>query len=197
MMGKHVSREHFQPRACSGKKENLKHTVFIDVDDQVDDVDVDVTIIDYEEFMSKLHGSSAPSTDRVCTPQSVISIDDDDSDDESDDAEIPGVVAGGVGELDSDACSSERSSPDPSGMRNSVHVDVDDDSGVCEKVTESDKLKSRKASSANGIGGCRHGIDWGDSESSESDCSDCELMDREQWEKISLKRKRSAFNDQF
>ncbi|KAG5059640.1 hypothetical protein JHK87_000669 [Glycine soja] len=195
-MGKHVSREHFQPRACSGKKENLKHTVFIDVDDQVDDVDVDVTIIDYEEFMSKLHGSSAPSTDRVCTPQSVISIDDDDSDDESDDAEIPGVVAGGVGELDSDACSSERSSPDPSGMRNSVHVDVDDDSGVCEKVTESDKLKSRKASSANGIGGCRHGIDWGDSESSESDCSDCELMDREQWEKISLKRKRSAFNDQ-
>ena len=87
-MGKRVSREHFQPRPCSGKTENLKNTVFIDVDDQVDDVDV--VIIDYKEFMSKSHGSGASSRDRVCTPQSVISIDDDD-DEESDDAEFPGV----------------------------------------------------------------------------------------------------------
>ncbi|KAL5123434.1 hypothetical protein HKD37_02G004025 [Glycine soja] len=192
MMGKRVSREHFQPRPCSGKTENLKNTVFIDVDDQVDDVDV--VIIDYKEFMSKSHGSGASSRDRVCTPQSVISIDDDD-DEESDDAEFPGGVAGGVGELDSDACSSKRSPPDPSGLRNSVHIDVVDDSGVCGKESESDELKCRKACSTNGTGGCRYGVDWGDSES-ESDCSDCELMDREQWEKISLKRKRSVFNDQ-
>ncbi|RDX74612.1 hypothetical protein CR513_45624, partial [Mucuna pruriens] len=193
MMGKGVSREHFQPKTCSGKKENFKNIVFIDVDsDQVDDV----VIIDFPEFISKSHGSGGPSRDRVYTPQSVISIDDDDDDDEeSDDAGIPEIVAGGVGELDSDASSSKRFSPDSSGLRNSIHIDVDD-SDVCEKESESDVLKSRKASSTNGTGRNRYGLDGSESESSETDCSDCELMDREQWEKVSLKRKRCVFSDQ-
>ncbi|ESW25468.1 hypothetical protein PHAVU_003G038600 [Phaseolus vulgaris] len=200
MTGKDVSREHFQPRTCSGKKEDFKKIVFIDVDsDQVDEV----VIIDYPEFMSKSHGSGAPSRDRVFTPQSVISIDDDD-DDESDDAEIPGVVAGSVGELDSDASSSKssspdsskRSSPDSSGVRDSIHIDVDE-SGVCEKESECDGLKNRKAGpAAEGTGRNRYGLDGSESESSDSDCSDCELMDREQWEKISVKRKRTGFDDQ-
>ncbi|KAK7348806.1 hypothetical protein VNO80_23500 [Phaseolus coccineus] len=144
--------------------------------------------------MSKSHGSGAPSRDRVSTPQSVISIDDDD-DEESDDAEIPGVVAGNVGELDSDASSSKRSSPDSSGVRDSIHIDVDE-SGVCEKESESDGLKNRKAAPAEGTGRNRYGLDGSESDSSDSDCSDCELMDREQWEKISLKRKRTGFDDQ-
>jgi len=191
MTGKGVSREHFQPKTCSWKREDFKKIVFIDVDsDQVDEV----VIIDYPEFMSKSHGSGAPSRDRVCTPQSVISIDDDD-DEESDDAEIPGVVAGSVGELDSDASSSKRSSPDTSGVRDSNHIDVDE-SGVCEKDSEYDGQKDRKAGPAEGTGRNRYGLDGFESESSDSDCSDCELMDREQWEKISVKRKRNGFNDQ-
>lgn len=194
MVGKGVSREHFQPKTCSGKKENFKNIVFIDVDsDQVDDV---VIIDDSPGFKSKSHGFGGPSREKVYTPQSVISIDDDDDDDyeESDDVEIPGIVAGSVGESDSDACSSKSFSPESSGVRNYVHIDVDG-SGVCEKESESDMRKSRKASSAKGTGRNRHGLDGFESESSESDCSDCELMDREQWEKVSLKRKRCVFND--
>ncbi|XP_027361184.1 uncharacterized protein LOC113869179 isoform X2 [Abrus precatorius] len=189
-MGKGVSREHFQPKTCSGKKDNFKNIVFIDVDsDQVDDV----VIIDFPEFMSKLHGSGAPSRDRVFTPQSVISIDDDD-DEESDDVERPGIVGEGVGELDSDASSSKRFSPESSGMRNSVHINVDN--SVCEKDFGSNRQKSRKACFAKDTGRNHFGLDGCESKSSESDCSDCELMEREQWEKISLKRKRSVFNDQ-
>ncbi|KOM45827.1 hypothetical protein LR48_Vigan06g113300 [Vigna angularis] len=191
MTGKGVSREHFQPKTCSGKREDFRKIVFIDVDsDQVDEV----VIIDYPEFMSKSHGSGAPSRDRVCTPQSVISIDDDD-DEESDDAEIPGVVAGGVGELDSDASSTKMSSPDSSAVRNSIDIDVDEN-GVREKESEFDGVKIPKAGPGEGTSRNRYGLDGSESESSDSDCSDCELMDREQWEKISVKRKRTGFNDQ-
>ncbi|XP_014523557.1 uncharacterized protein LOC106779861 [Vigna radiata var. radiata] len=191
MTGKGVSREHFQPKTCSGKREDVRKIVFIDVDsDQVDEV----VIIDYPEFMSKSHGSGAPSRDRVCTPQSVISIDDDD-DEESDDAEIPGVVAGGVGELDSDASSTKMSSPDSSAVRDSIDIDVDEN-GVREKESEFDGVKNRKAGPGEGTSRNRYGLDGSESESSDSDCSDCELMDREQWEKISVKRKRTGFNDQ-
>ncbi|KAK7307031.1 hypothetical protein VNO77_39731 [Canavalia gladiata] len=190
-MGKGVSRERFQPKTCSGKKENLKNIVYIDVDsDQIDDV----VIIDFAEYMSKLHGSGASSRDRVCTPKSVISIDDDE-DEESDDVEHPGIVAEDVGELDSDASSSKRFSPDSSGVRNSVHIDVDS-GGVREKDSGSNAGKSRKACSVNITSRNRYGLDGFESESSESDCSDCELVGREQWEKISVKRKRSMFNDQ-
>ncbi|KAL2349104.1 hypothetical protein Fmac_003104 [Flemingia macrophylla] len=193
MMGKGVSREGFQPRSCSGKKENLKNVVYIDDDN--DPVD-DVVIIDFLEFMSRSHGCGATSRDRVYTPQSVISIDDDDDvDEESDDAEVAGTVAGVVGDLDSDASSSKRLSPDPSGQGDCIHIDVDD-IGVCEKESESEVLKGRKGSSANGIGRNRYGLDGSESESWESDCSDCELMDREQWEKIPPKRKHCRFNDQ-
>ncbi|KAK7407452.1 hypothetical protein VNO78_09392 [Psophocarpus tetragonolobus] len=192
MMGKSVTRECFRPRACSGKQENLNNVVVIDEDsDQVDDV----VIIDSSEFLFKSHRTGVASRERVRTPQSVISIDDDDDDEESDDAEIPGNVAGGVGEFDSDACSSKRPSPDLRSVRNSVHADVGD-SGVYKKDSESDVLKSRRASSAKGTGRNCYGLDCSESESSDGDCSDCELMDREQWEKVSLKRKHSLFSDQ-
>jgi len=191
MTGKGVSREHFQPKTCSGKREDFRKIVFIDVDsDQADEV----VIIDYPEFISKSHVSGAPSRERVCTPQSVISIDDDD-DEESDDAEIAGVVAGGVADLDSDASSSKRSSPDSSGVRDSIDIDVDEN-GVREKESEFDGLKNRKAGPGEGTSRNRYGLDGSESESSDSDCSDCELMDREQWEKMSIKRKRTGFNDQ-
>ncbi|KAK7309908.1 hypothetical protein RJT34_07022 [Clitoria ternatea] len=189
MMGKGVSRERFQPKTCSGKKRDLKNIVFIDVDsDQVDDV----VIIDFPEFMSKLHGSGSSNRERVSTPQSVISIDDDD-DEESDDAGHPGTVPEGFVESDSDASSSKRFSSDKSGGTNCVHIDVDD-SGVCEKDFVSDVEKRREACSAKGTSRNCYGL-GGYFESSDSECSDCELMEREQWEKSSAKRKHGTFND--
>ncbi|XP_061337243.1 uncharacterized protein LOC133284264 isoform X2 [Gastrolobium bilobum] len=195
-MGKRVLRENFQPQTCSGKrakktvqgKGNLKNTVFIDVDSYQGD---DVIIIDLSEFGPQFHGSSVPSRDRTYTPQRVISIDDDDDDaddesgddDESDAATHRGIISEGVGDLDSDASSSIKLSPAPSCMQNSVHVDVDDG-----HVNEKDSTKD--------TGRNRYGLDGSESESPESDCSDCELMDREQWEKVLFERKHHVFNDQ-
>ncbi|KAK7275022.1 hypothetical protein RIF29_16128 [Crotalaria pallida] len=207
MIGKGVFRENFQPQTCSRKKaprtdqENgkLKKVITIDLDS--DDVD-DVVILEFDEFFQQnLPGSSVPSKERVCTPQSVISIDDDDDDDddddESDDADHTGNIAEGVGESDSDSTSSKRFSPTPICMQNCVHIDVDD-SHVCEKDFVSNKEKNKQTCSAKATGRNRYGLDRSESESSESDCSDCEVVDvREQWERASVKRKRHVFNDQF
>ena len=195
MIGKGVFRENFQPQSCSGRKApktgqmkgNFENIVIIDTDsDQVDDV----VIIDLDEFVhQKSHGSSVPSRDRTCTHQSVISVDDDD---ESDD---DGIIAEGVGELDSDASSSKRVPPAPSRMQNSVHIDVDD-SQVYKKDFASNTQKSRETCTAKATGRNRYGLDGSETESSESDCSDCEVLEVcEQWEKASVKRKRHVFND--
>lgn len=201
MLGKGVSREHFQPRTCSGKKKpktgqvegKLKNIVYIDVEsDQVDDC----VIIDYPEFVSqqKSLGSSGPSR----TTQSVISIDDDDDDDddESDDRDNPGVDAEGVGELDSDASSSQRPSSASGCMKKSTHVGVDDcDVSKKDSVSRMEKGKETCSASVKAADRNRYGLF--ESESSDSDCSDCEVMEHEQWEKVSAKRKRHVFNDQF
>lgn len=200
MIGKGIFRENFQPQTCSGKKAprtsqvkgNFKKGIPIDIDsDEVDDV----VILDLHEFLEQtLHGSSVPSRDRVRTPQSVISIDDDD--DESDDADHPENIAEGAGESDSDASSSKRFTAAPSRMQNFVHIDVED-SHVYEKDFVSNIQKSRQTCSAKATGRNCYGLDRSESESSESDCSDCELLEvREQWEKASIKRKRHVFNDQ-
>ncbi|XP_054809693.1 uncharacterized protein LOC129311413 [Prosopis cineraria] len=190
MIGKGVLGERFQPRTCSGSnapktgqaKGNSKNVV-IDIDgDQVDEV----VIIDFPEYMQqKLHGSSSQSRDRKYPLQSVISIDDD----ESDEAEHTEIIAEGGGELDSDASSSKRFSPAPGFMGNSVHIDVDD-------CPSSELPESRKTSSARAADRNRYGLDTSESESSESDCSDCELIEVcEQWEKASIKRRHHIFND--
>ncbi|WVY98469.1 hypothetical protein V8G54_030620 [Vigna mungo] len=87
------------------------------------------------------------------------------------------------------------SSPDSSVVRDSIDIDVDEN-GVREKESELDGVKNRKARSGEDTLRNRYGLDGSESESSDSDCSDCELMDREQWENISVKRKRTGFNDQ-
>uniref|UniRef100_A0A2K3LJR8 Dentin sialophosphoprotein n=1 Tax=Trifolium pratense TaxID=57577 RepID=A0A2K3LJR8_TRIPR len=180
MLGKGVSREYFQPRTCStGKnasktgqaKRDLENIVYIDLDsDQFDDVE----IIDCPEaVLEKLRGFSGPSKDRTSTPQSVISIDDDD-DDESDDVDHSGIDVDGVGEFDSDASSNKRFST-PSSVRNSVHADVDDCDVYVSKRHKSTGFYSNH---------------W----NRDGDCSDCEVIKREQWEKVSAKRNRNENN---
>ncbi|CAL5189238.1 unnamed protein product [Lathyrus oleraceus] len=209
MLGKSISKEHFQPRTCSGKKPlktgqakgNLEDIVFIDLDsDQFDDVE----IIDCPEVVTqKLHGSSGPSRgDRTTTPQSVISINDDDDDDESDDMYDPEIFVDGVGELDSDASSNKRFYTASSSMQHSVVVDVDD-CDVGEKDSVSRRQRSNKAFVSNGkkrkevftpkpAERNRYGLFESETD---SDCSDCEVIKREQWEKVSAKRKCRVFNE--
>ncbi|CAL0318176.1 unnamed protein product [Lupinus luteus] len=199
MIGKGAVRENFQPQSCSRKKSprtnqvkgKLGNVSTINLDNDDDD---DVVILEFSDFLQQsVHGSGEPSKERVCTPQSVISIDDDD--DESDDAINPGNIAEGVGESDSDASSSKRFYPDPSRKQKFVHVDVDG-SHVNEK--ESKKQKNRQTCSAKAATRNRYGLDGSESESSQSDCSDCEVMEvRELWEMASVKRKWRSFNDQF
>ncbi|OIW21620.1 hypothetical protein TanjilG_06770 [Lupinus angustifolius] len=197
MIGKGVLRKNFQPRSCSEKKVlrtnqtngKFKNVITIDIDN--DDVD-DVVILEFHDCRQRsFHGSSVPSKEGVCTPQSVISIDDDD--DESDDADHTGNIADRFGESDSDASSSKRFSPSPSRMQ--IHIDVDD-SHVNEK--KSNKHKIRQTCSAKTAARNRYGLDSSESESSKSDCSDCEVIEVcDLWEKASVKRKRRWFNDQF
>ncbi|KAF1863492.1 hypothetical protein Lal_00030526 [Lupinus albus] len=198
MIGKGVLRENFQPQSCSEKKVprtnqgkgKLKNVITIDIDN--DDVD-DVVILEFHDCQQRsFHGNNVPSKERVCTPQSVISIDDDD---ESDDADHTGYVADSFGESDSDTSSSKRFSPSSSRMQNFVHIDVDD-SHVNGK--KSNEQKNRQPCSAKTAARNRYGLDSSESESSKSDCSDCEVIEVcELWEKASVKRKRRWFNDQF
>ncbi|XP_045830797.1 uncharacterized protein LOC123922095 [Trifolium pratense] len=172
MFGKGVSREYFQPRACSMGKNAFKtgqakeNIVYIDLDcDQFDHVE----IIDCPDaVLQKLRHFSRPSKDKTSTPRSVIiSIDDDDDDDESDDVD-------GVGEFDGDASSNKRFST-PSSVRNYVHVDVDDYDVYVSKRHKSTGFYSNH---------------W----NRDGDCSDCEVIKREQWEKVSAKRNRNENN---
>ncbi|CAJ2671176.1 unnamed protein product [Trifolium pratense] len=193
MLGKGVSREHFQPRTCSTRKNtsktgraklDLENIVYIDLDcDQFDDVE----IIDCPDaVLQNLCGFSGPIRDRTSTPHSVISINDDDVD-------HSGIDVDGVGELDSDASSNKRFST-TSSVRNSVHVDVDD-CDVYEKDSVSKRQKSKEVFSSRTALRNRYGLYGSEIESSDSDCSDCEVIKREQWEKVSAKRKGRVFNE--
>ncbi|KAI4357969.1 hypothetical protein L6164_001881 [Bauhinia variegata] len=184
MIGKGVSRECFQPQICSGRmrpktsnvKGNCRNVVYIDIDIDSDQLD-DVVIIDYPEFMKqKSHGSSGKRP-----IESVISIDDDENDN------FPGTFAEGGGELDSDASSSKAHFP---ASTSGCHVN---DKSSSSKLPKCEQTCSAKAAQRN-----RYGLNnESESASSDSDCSDCELMEaREQWEKASVKRKRHAFNGQ-
>ncbi|CAN7129841.1 unnamed protein product [Brassica rapa subsp. narinosa] len=148
---------------------------FIVVDDD------EVIILDFPESSKK---GKAPETSRARGEpvlQRVISIDDDDEDD--DDTE----------NVHKDGSSSSR-------MHTSVEVDGDDDD--CQFVQEKCAATFRftKCNQATmPSSGTRFGLD-SDSESdlSESDCSDCEILEgsqgevREQWEKAFLEKMKKA-----
>ncbi|KAJ7953945.1 DnaJ domain containing protein [Quillaja saponaria] len=196
MIGKGVLREQFQPRACSGKKTSrssqvkwdCENVVFIDVDsDSLDDV----VIIDVPESVCS---SSVPRKGTRGPFPGVISIDDDVD---------PRVIAESGGELDSDASTSKSCSTASDYMHNPEQLDDDDCCVVYERKSAFKFQKSRQTCSKNASGRNCFGFDLQpEIGSSESDCSDCEIIEgsfkksREQWEKASLKRKYHAFNVQ-
>ncbi|KAF7827944.1 DnaJ domain containing protein [Senna tora] len=198
MIGKGFLRKHFQPETHSGKtipesdqvKGNCINAVLIDIDD---DQVSEVIIIDEPEFFhEKSHCSSVPSRDRKFLHQSVISIDDDE-DDDNNHAYHPGNIAEGGQELDSDASSNIRFSS-PSGYKqNCGQINIDDVHVTKEKVSESNLPNGRHTFPTEAADGNHCGLDG----SSESDCSDCELMEaREEWEKAWFKRKCRVAKDQ-
>lgn len=203
MGGKGVSRGHSQPGTSSWKKRlksgetkgNLDDVVLIDVDS---DLSSNVIIIDDPEPIQQgLRGSSVQRKRRKFPLEGIISIDDD----ESDIMDHPGISDKGSGDLDSDATSSKRCCPASKNMRNTVDLDVDECWVVHEtrssfKLSKCKQTYSEKAASRN-----RYGLDSeSGSGSSESDCSDCELMEgsfgklHERWEEASLKRKHDLPN---
>lgn len=202
MSGKGVFRGHSQAETSYGKKRSKSGKTKGNLDDDDDDVvliDVDsdlssnVIIIDVPKHVRQsLKCSSANRKGAKFPHQGVISIDDD----ESDVMDHPGIGEKGCGELDSDATSSKRSFPSSNRMQNSVDVDGDECCFVHEKrssfkLSKCNQAYSGKAPSRNcyGLGS------ESESASSDSDCSECELMEgsfgklHEQWKKASLKRK--------
>ncbi|KAG6712792.1 hypothetical protein I3842_05G119500 [Carya illinoinensis] len=205
MRGKGVSRGHSQAGTSGNKRlksGNGKGTpddvVLIDVDSGMS---CNVVIIDVPEppIKRRLRGSSVQRKAKKSHHQDVISLDDD----ESDVLDHPGLGDKGGGELDSDATSSKRSCPTSKNMQNSVDVDGDECSVVDEKRYSFRLSKCKQTYSDKAACGNRYGLYLeSESGSSESDCSDSELMEgsfgklHEQWKKASLKRKRDLHNSQ-
>lgn len=205
MGGKGVSRGHSQPGTSSGKKRlksgetkgNFDDVVLIDVDS---DLSSNVIIIDVPEpIQQRLRGSNVQRKGRKFPLEGIISIDDD----ESDIMDHPGISDKGGGDLDSDATSSKRCCPASKNMRNTVDLDGDECWVVHEKISSFKLSKCKKTYSEKATSRNRYGLDSeSESGSSDSDCSDCELMEgsfgklHEQWKKASLKKKHDLPNGQ-
>ncbi|KAB1206569.1 hypothetical protein CJ030_MR7G015964 [Morella rubra] len=211
MRGTGLARGHSHPGTSSGYKRsksgNMKGTlddvVLIDVDS---DVSSNVVVIDVPQppIKRKLRGSNELRKQQKFPHHGVISIDDD----ESDVMDCPGIGDKGGGELDSDATSSKRSCPASKSMQNSEDLDGDECWVVHEKKSSFRLSKCKQTSLDKAACRQRYGLNHeSESSSSESDCSDCEVMEgsfgklHEQWEKASLKRKldlhkgQSSLND--
>ncbi|KAL0701236.1 hypothetical protein Bca4012_057358 [Brassica carinata] len=174
-----------QIRSCSWTRMPSKRcsAEFIVVDDD------EVIILDFPESSSK---GKAPETSRTRNEpvlQRVISIDDDDDDED--------VVVDDTENVHKDGSSSSRNS-DAANLHTSVEVDDDDDCQfVQEKRAAFRFTKCNQATMPSS--GTRFGLDSeSDSDFSESDCSDCEILEgsqgevREQWEKAFLEKMKKA-----
>lgn len=187
MRGEGGLRDHSQPKTWSRKrtlngcerKRNLDNVVLIDVDSERLD---NVIIIDVPESLRhKIGGSSAPRKGKKFQFRGIISIDDDED--------------VGCSEMDSDS-SSSKSCPAPD--HPNKFEDLGDDE--CQVVKENNyafrvskcKQASDKYPSSN-----RYGLF--ESSSSDSDGSDCEVMEgsfgklHKEWEKAYLKRKSHVY----
>ncbi|XP_043717976.1 dentin sialophosphoprotein-like [Telopea speciosissima] len=154
-------------RCKEKEKEKTDAVVYIDIDP--DDLS-DVVVIDAPgSSQLRGHGSNIFRKDKSFPSGSIISVDDGDDDDES-----PGTVRESGGDLNSDATSIRASQFEP-----------------CQ--SQSSRTYSGKTISRNRFTFSSDSED----ESSESDSSDCELMEgsfgkiRDQWEKASSKKKTS------
>lgn len=175
-------------KSCSSKR-NHDNVILIDGDDDDDDDD-DVTVIDVPESLNQeFQGSSESKEEKKFPYHDVISIDDDDDDDETDNEGNPGINEESSEELESDASSSKNHSSKAS--------DHDVISG------KSSGFNLSKCNSGRTRCGKRYGLSSeSESSSSESDFSDCELMEscsgkiRKQWEKAFQKKKCNGTNSQ-
>lgn len=196
MRRKGIFRDDFHPRACNGKRTlrgytkngNPENVVVIDLDD---DNHPDVIIIDDPD-------SSEPR-EREVPFHKVISIDDEDSE-----VDHPGVGVPCVGELDSDATSSKRSFPSPEFSGSPLDFDVDQFCTVQKEQSSSKASKCQKSYVGKTPCRNRYGLNpESEDGSSESDCSDCEVLEgsseelRKQWERTYSKQKGKSFNFRY
>lgn len=159
-------------KRCSANVEE-----FIVVDDD------EVIILDFPES-SKCKASGTSRTGKESVLQRVISIDDDDDEDHEDETEKV-----------QEAGSSSSGNPPAANLQTSAEVDNDDCQFIQEKCAtfRFSKCKQTFSTMPSGI---RFGL-GSDTESdfSESDCSDCEIIEgshreiREQWEQAAFLRK--------
>lgn len=191
MKGKGVFREHSHRRCSSGRKKVIgtpSNVTFIDLDGD------NVVIIDAtESSQQKFKSSSVLTADGKCAFQGVINIDDDEDKDVD-----PGmcVDADADGDLVSDASSTKSRFPAFKTMQNNIELDADECQVIPEKTSAFHFSKCNQTYCTNASGRNRYGLDPDfDNSLSDSDFSDCELMEdsfgkvREQWERASLKRK--------
>ena len=197
MTGEGDSGGHSQPEPCFGKKtlkrhkmkRNLNDVVFIDIDgDNLDNV---IIIDGPKSVQQNVQAPGVMRRDERIPFESIISIDDDESTDIH-----PEIIVESHGDLDSDASSSMRSCPAFKHSQKSVDLEADECQFIRErkspvKLSKCKRTYSGKAPSRNryGLGPMSEGT------SSESDFSDCELMEgsvgklREQWERAYFRRK--------
>ncbi|XP_022776701.1 uncharacterized protein LOC111318230 [Durio zibethinus] len=203
MRGKGVMGGLSQPKSCSRKKTrksgNMKgkfeNVVLIDVDG---DRCENVIIIDAPESVEEdLQGSSRSKGGKQFPSPGVISIDDDETDDMGD----PNVFVECGGDLDSDA-SSSKSCPAPDFPQKSAGLNGEECHFFREKKSAF-KLSKCKKTCTEPPCGKRFGLSPESEDSiSESDCSDCEVMEgsagklREEWEKAFQRKKYNVRNGQ-
>ncbi|KAK9116426.1 hypothetical protein Sjap_015373 [Stephania japonica] len=164
------------------RKNGAENMIFIDVDDGKDN---DVIIIDIPESSHKRSEASSGYLDcRKVLFDDIISIDDDDDGGESSEYEKTEP------NQDSDASSSKFSNPSSSQSH-----DVEE-SSIPEKYFPVKLSRCKRTYSEKELSGNCDGLSpVSGSYSSESDSSDCELMDgysgdiREQWERASIRKR--------
>lgn len=190
---------HSQPEPCFEKKtlkrhmmkRNLNDVVFIDVDG---DNFHNVIIIDGPKSVHQsVQDSGIMRRDERIPLESIISIDDDDN--ESTGIHPENSVES-RGDLDSDASSSKRSSPASNHSQKSVDLEADECQFIRERKSPVKLSKCKRTYSGKAPSRNHYGLDpMSESTSSESDFSDCELMEgsvgklRDQWEQAYLRRK--------
>ncbi|XP_048318538.2 UBA domain-containing protein 7 isoform X1 [Ziziphus jujuba] len=194
MRGKGVLKENSKLRTCSGKKTvksgqvngNSGNAIVIDLDS--DNV---FTIDGTDSLQEKFRGSSSLREGKKFSFEGVIYVDDDDENDVD-----PPVRAEDGGDLDSDATSSKSPCSVFNHRQNSVCLDCDDCQVVQEKTSAFQFSKHKGTFFVKSPSRNRYGLDpTSDSGSSDSDFSDCEIIEdslgkfREQWEKAYQKKK--------
>ncbi|KAJ4960366.1 hypothetical protein NE237_020276 [Protea cynaroides] len=181
---------HTTGRTLERCKEKVKTNAVVYIDIDTEDLS-DVVVIDApSSSQQRGHGSNVSRNEKSYPSGNIISIDDDD--------ESPGTDRKSSGDLDSDATSSRASRFEPRRSQNSEELDGEDCQLIQERKFSVKLSKCKRTYSGKTIPRNRYAFSSdSEDESSESDSSDCELMDgsfgkiRDQWEKAFSKKKTS------